>query len=108
MKKEYTHKLNDPVRSISGQYTFFEERHLDYNTKEVLYLIGTASINSSCCGTAGCLFAFVLGFVLRWQDKKDNRGLPVSSIETISDDSIRKEISQLIKADGMISQVNFW
>ncbi len=107
MKKEYTHILNDSIESISGHYTFFEERHLNYNSKDVLYLLGTASHDSSCCGIGGCLFAHVIGFVSGWHYKRDKRGLPVSSIETISDNIIQTEISQLIKADGMVSQVNY-
>lgn len=107
MKKEYTHILNDSIESISGHYTFFEERHLNYNSKDVLYLLGTASHDSSCCGIGGCLFAHVIGFVSGWHYKRDKRGFPVSFIETISDNIIQTEISQLIKADGMVSQVNY-
>jgi len=110
MVVEYIHsKLKDDIiTSVSGHYTFDEEKHLYYEDKDVLYLTASAVIDSSCCGVGGCLFALVIGFVLRWHIKKDKNNLPVSIVDTISDPIVRNNISKAIIIETNVSQVNFW
>ena len=110
MVVEYIHtKLKDDIiTSISGHYTFDDERHLYYEDRDVLYLTASAVIDSSCCGAGGCLFALVIGFVLNWHIKKDKNNLPVSIVDTISDQIVRNNISNAIIIEANVSQVNFW
>jgi hypothetical protein len=53
MIREYTHELNREVRSISGGYELEREEKFDMHGKEVLYVVGNAVVDSSCCGVGG-------------------------------------------------------
>jgi len=52
--REYTHELNKEIRSISGGYELEMEGELEIYGKEVLYVVGNAVVDSSCCGMGGC------------------------------------------------------
>ena len=109
MINEYTHlKLNEDVRSTTGYYTPQKEVRLKYNNREVLYVIGQAVIESSCCGTGSWGYAIVPGYILNWQNKRNESGLPVSAVEPISDKATRDDISQIIKEVEIVSQIQFW
>jgi len=57
---EYTHlKLNEDVYAIAGYYTPQKEIRLKCNNREVLYVIGQAVIESSCCGSGSWEYAIV-------------------------------------------------
>ena len=54
---EFTHpELNKRVEFFGGGYVFIEEGRITYQGKEVLYFLGMAGIEASCCGTGGCAF----------------------------------------------------
>ncbi len=106
---EYTHlKLNEDVITFAGYYTPQKEERLKYNNREVLYVIGQAVIESSCCGVGSWEYAIVPGYILNWQSKKNEAGLPVSEVEPISDEEARNNIRQVIQTNEAISQIEFW
>jgi len=74
-----------------------EEGRLDYRGKEVLYLVGMAGIESSCCGTGGCAFIKVPGYIRAWKKGRNEAGLPVSEVERIEVHGQRKEIQGLLQ-----------
>ncbi len=108
MTKEYTHELKKEVRSISGGYELEMEGKIEMEGKEVLYAVGNALVDASCCGTWGCRYALVPGYVVSWKYKKDDKGIPVSTVEPISDEPAKKELSQLLKKKEGVTQVLFW
>jgi hypothetical protein len=73
----------------------------------VLYLVGFATIDSSCCGVGGLAYAVVPGFVVRWHYRRSEDGRPVSAVEPIIDEPLRAEIGRLIQQLEMVSQVKF-
>ena len=106
---EYTHlKLNEDVYNKTGYYTPQKEVRLKYNDREVLYVVGQAVIESSCCGVGNWGYVTVPGYILNWQNETNEAGLPVSEVEPISDKAIRENISQIIKEAELISQIEFW
>jgi len=106
---EYTHlTLNEDKNTIAGYYTPQKEVRLKYNNREVLYVVGQAVIESSCCGSGNWEYVLVPGYLIKWQYKTNEAGLPVSEIEPISDKVTRESISQIIKEAESISQVEFW
>ena len=107
---EYTHLElgEDYVTGIAGYYTLQKEVRLNYNSREVLYVIGQAVIESSCCGIGSWGYALVPGYILNWQSKKNEADLPVSEVEPISDEETRNNIRQIIQANEVISQIEFW
>jgi len=106
---KYSHQeLNKDVNCIAGFYTPQKEVRLKYNNREVLYIVGQCAIESSCCGVGDWGYAIVPGYILNWQNKTNEAGLPVSEVELISDKVTRADISRIIKQAEAISQIDFW
>lgn len=109
MKKEYIHqRLNQEVTAIGGHYVLMKkEVRLPLQGREVLYVVGYAVIDTSCCGIGGCAYALVPGFILDWRYKTNEDGLAVSQVEPIHDEAIQKEVRWLIEREEAVQQVSF-
>ena len=106
--KDYIHPvLNEEIRTISAHYVLSRENRLPFNDRQVLYFIGCAVVDSSCCGTGGCAFALVPGYIRQWKYKltPDNRS--VTQVEPIRDQGDRQALRVLIKEKEGVQQVNF-
>jgi len=108
--REYTHVElgKDVTVGIAGYYTPEKEVRLNYNGREVLYIIGKAVIESACCGVGNWGYALVPGYIVHWQNKRNEADLPVSEVEPISDEKIRNNIKQIIQSKETVAQVQFW
>jgi hypothetical protein len=106
---EFVHpELNQRVDFFGGGYLFVEEGKLPYRGKEVLYLVGMAGIEASCCGTGGCAFIKVPGYIRAWKRGQNEAGRPISEVERIEVQDQRKEIQGLLKERHPdFSQVEF-
>lgn len=107
MIREYTHELNREVRSISGGYEFEKEGNLRIDGREVLYVVGNAVVDSSCCGVGGCRYALVPGYVRHFKTRQDEQGLWISEVEPIIDRATRQEITRILKDKEIVQQVQF-
>ena len=108
MTKEYTHELGKEVRSISGGYELEREEIIELDGREVLYAVGSAVVDSSCCGAWGCRYALVPGYVVDWKYRKNENGISVSRVEPITDARVRKELTGLVETRESATQVRFW
>jgi hypothetical protein len=109
MFRTYTHlELDDEVRSISGYYCPQKEVRMKYDGREVLYVMGQANVDASCCANGCWEYALVPGFIVEWQKEKTDSGLWVSEVEPISDGETKAEVRQKIKEAEAVSQVDFW
>lgn len=111
MKKtlEYVHQeLDKEVTALSGYYTPLEEFQVDYNGRKVLCVTGVSVIECSCCGSGGCSYAIVPGYVLSWKSGKSDAGLPVTVVEPISDKAARQGIAAILKEKKALGNVEFW
>lgn len=108
MIKTYTHELNREIRSISGRYELDREERVHIAGHEILYAVGNAMVDSSCCGVWGCRFALVPGVVVQFKCETDSDQNPVSIVEPIYDEALRKEIVQHLEKTEGVSQVRFW
>jgi hypothetical protein len=105
---EFIHpELNKEVQAIGGRYVLTQESVLPFDGREILYFSGYAVIDTSCCGTGGCSYALVPGFVLEWKYKTSAEGNSVSRIERITNPDIRKRVIKLIVERENVSQVIF-
>jgi hypothetical protein len=100
-------ELNREFEFISGSYSLTEEGRLPYRGREVLYMVGVAILDRTCCGSGGCRFLNVPGYLLDWRYRTDGEGKPVSRVEPILDAAERSEIRRLLECDFPHSQVNF-
>ncbi len=95
---EYIHpELNQEIEFFGGNYSLLEEGKLSYEGKEVLYLLGTAVVESSCCGRGGCAFIKVPGFVLSWKKGWSKSGQPISEVERIVSEKNQAAIRRVLQ-----------
>lgn len=100
-------ELNREVDAIAGHYVITAEHRVTFRGRDLLYLVGYGIVDTSCCGTGGCGYALVPGFVVRWRDSVDDDGRPVSQVEPVRDDALKREIERWIRGREMITQVQF-
>ena len=100
------HELNREVTAIGGHYVLTKEVRLPFEEREILYIVGHAVVDNSCCGVGGMAFALVPGFVLDWKSTT-NKGLATSLVEPVDDQVTQREIRQLIERKEVVYQVRF-
>ena len=106
---EYVHqKLDEDSRSPAGFYTPEKEVRLRYNGRDILYVVGHAVMDSSCCGIGRWVYVIVPGYIVNWQSKTNEAGLPVTEVEPIPDKATRDTIKKIIEETESISQIEFW
>jgi hypothetical protein len=105
----YIHRpVGEEVRAISGSYTLEKEMKLSRAGREVLVVLGHAFIDSSCCGVAGCRYAFVPGYLQGWHDRRSEDGLPVSTVEPVRDPVEQRAIEEAVRGEELIHSIEFW
>jgi hypothetical protein len=109
MKKEFSHlELGTEIHNIAGYYVPLEEHILPFDGKEIIFLLGFACIQASCCGVRSWNYIQVPGFLL----KKHSRGggeLPlVSEVDTIEDSDTRLRIAEILTAEYPGTDIDWW
>ncbi len=107
---KYVHQIINSdckIQSISGHYAIEEELRLEYCGNIVLCVIGTAVIDSSCCGMGGCRYALVPGYVIKWKEKINSDGFMISHVEPVTDGNSKREIRKILEEREIVTQVNF-
>ncbi|MCP4750211.1 MAG: hypothetical protein GY866_04925 [Proteobacteria bacterium] len=105
---DYVHDdLNQEFTAIGGHYVVTDEVRLAFGGREVLYVKGYAAFDTTCCGSGGCGFALVHGFVDGWKGSVNEKGLFVTRVELVREASVQKELRTLIDARETVNQVNF-
>ncbi|HEY98639.1 MAG TPA: hypothetical protein G4O16_10730 [Dehalococcoidia bacterium] len=106
---KYTHlKLNQDIAVPAGHYTPEKESVIKIDGREILYVLSSAVVDSSCCGNADYTSALVPGYIISQDITKDKDGLAVSEVEPITDKATRGKIRKIIRETENISQVEFW
>ena len=109
---EYTHlPLDKDVPAYAGYYMPEKEVRIPFNGREILYIIGQVVVESACqeitCTTGSSYYAMVPGYILKWQYRKNEEGLPLSEIEAITDFKTKKEIEHIIQEHEAVTRVEF-
>ena len=108
MVQDFSHpELNVRVTAIGGSYFLLKEVRLPFDGEDLLYLIGAAVFDTTCCGTGGCAYALVPGFVRQWKYKTNANGRPVSQVSPVADDRLRERVKAFIVEKESIHQVDF-
>jgi hypothetical protein len=100
-------ELNREITAIGGHYLWVKEDRLPFEGRQVLYLVGYAVLDATCCGVGGFACALVPGFVVEWKSALSPDGRPVSRVERIRDEPTQSEIRRSIQDREMVHQVNF-
>jgi hypothetical protein len=105
---KYIHEeLDKEIQFIAGNYRIIEENLLPYKGRDILYVIGIAVVDNSCCGTGGCRFIRVPGYIISWKGTTDGSNLPVSTVEPIKEEEEQKDIKSLLDKEYPYSQISF-
>ncbi len=106
--QDFVHpELGQEVTAIGGHYVFGKEIRLPYNDREILYFVGYAVLDSTCCGVGGCAYVLVPGYIRQWKYKENHNDGSVSQVEPIHDQTDQKQIRNLIQKKEMVYQVTF-
>ncbi len=109
MVTRYTHlELDQEQRALAGYYVPTREVRLKYDGREVLYVVGNAAIESSCCNAVSFAYVIVPGYIVNWQKEKNQDGLPVSEVEPVADEAARRSLRKIIHEAEHISNIEFW
>jgi hypothetical protein len=106
---KYTHfELGkDVVTGIAGFYTPYKEVQFGFRGRQLLYVVGRAVLEASCCGTGNWLYATVPGYILGWHTS-ENDGQPVSEVQPVTDRGEREEVARTIENAESVEVVTFW
>lgn len=103
---EYRH---DPALSqsfVNGSYELGEVKHASIDGREILYRVGSAMLDNSCCGNYGCGFGLVIGEKV---GEARSAGLPVSQVrEILPDDADADVIRETLMKSEALGVVNFY
>lgn len=106
---KYVHlPLDEEIRSIGGYYKVLEDGVLEFEGREVLYVLKAAHVETSCCGAGGVGFLSVPGYVTSWKSARNEDGCEVSRVERVRDREKQRLIrSILTKRYPYISVIDF-
>jgi len=103
----YSHDRH-AAQAIAGRFEIEREVRLAHDGRDVLVLLGTALVDTACCGTTGMRYAVVPGYVLGWHSGTDDGGRPTSEVEPVLDRPAQRAIDRAIRALHTVSQVVYW
>ena len=108
LTQAYVHlALNQEIAAIGGHYVLIKEARLPFHGREILYLVGHAAFETTCCGVGGCAYALVPGFILDWRCGTNEDGLAVSQVEPVRGRAVQERVRRLIEKQEMVHQVVF-
>jgi len=106
--QDFTHpQLGREVTAIGGHYVFGKEIRMPFHSREILYFVGYAVLDSTCCGVGGVAYVLVAGVLRQFKIKKNKNDCFISQIEPIRDPDVQKEIKSAIQKREMVYQVTF-
>ena len=103
---QYRHEPALSQAFVNGAYELGEVRHVRIDGHDILYRLGSALLDNSCCGNYGCGYALVIGEVLGGAQDGD---MTVSTVREISaDDAIAESLRDTLMKQEALGMVNFY
>ncbi|MCG8334555.1 MAG: hypothetical protein MJE63_08555 [Proteobacteria bacterium] len=108
MVLKYVHQgLNKEITAIGGHYAVTKEIKLPVEEREVLITVGYGVMDTTCCGTGGCAYATVHGYILDWKGNTSDEGFPITMFEPIKEEALKHHLQKELMQTEAIQQVNF-
>jgi hypothetical protein len=95
------------VRAVAGWYEIQSEETIDVDGQPVAYVIGRAVMDSACCGSWGCRFAIVIGFVKSRPAHGEESELYGLEPVPVSGEKWRRRVSKVIAMAEDVEQIQF-
>ena len=103
---EYRH---DPALSqefINGACELGEVKRISIDGRDILYRVGSATLDNSCCGNYGCGYGLVIGE--RMAEKQADQ-LTISTVREIStDEPVAGTIRETLMKKEELGALNFY
>ena len=93
--------------AIGGHYMVTKEITYPVEEREVLITVGYGIMDTTCCGTGGCAYATVHGYILDWKGKTSDEGFPITSFDPIREEALKNLLKKELMQTETIQQVNF-
>jgi hypothetical protein len=107
-RSRYSHdNLGTEVQAPWGYYQALEEGHLTYSGRQVLYTLGSACIEASCCGKGSWNYVRVEGYVDEKSGQSDPAGVDPVEVDTIEEAGERAAIAKLLGEEHPGVRVEF-
>ena len=105
---EYRHHAGLRQTFVNGAYELGEVRHVSIDGHDILYRVGAASLDNSCCGNYGCSYVLVIGERLEGRASAGD-GQESSLVREISTEEALADAtrSALIEREA-VGSVNFY
>lgn len=100
----YRHNDQTELELVNGHYELGEAVRTSIDGHDILYSLGSALLDNSCCGSFGCAYALVIGEPLPGQTGKDN--LVVRQID--AEGALAERIRTELLGREAINVVNFY
>jgi hypothetical protein len=88
--------LGTEVQAPWGYYQALEEATIDYAGRRVLYTLGSACVEASCCGKGSWSYARVEGYAVEGDTARGPAGDHPVQVDTIETPKDRAAIAQLV------------
>ncbi len=105
---DYEHRVPQRVEYVNGSYHLHCIKQLQVQEREILYCLGDAELDNSCCGLIGISYALVVGEIVAQTVRKTPDGNSVSLIRQIQDMPLERSIRAALLERENISDVNFY
>lgn len=106
---KYTHlEADKDIDTPTGRYKPGEEKRLNIDGREILYIVMEAVVDASCCGIADFTSALVPGYVVTLDPGDKETETKIFEVEPISNRSARKKIRKILEETENVAQVEFW
>lgn len=105
---EYRHEPSLGQSFVNGSYALGEVRHVVIDGHDILYRVGSASLDNSCCGNYGLSYALVIGERVEGRMAAD--GAQASSLvrEISADEALADAIRSALLEREAVDSVNFY
>lgn len=100
----YRHEDHARQEFVNGHYELRELKHAVVDGHDVLYCLGNALLDNSCCGSFGCAYALVIGE--RLGGAADGAALTVREID--AEEALAEHIRNTLFEREAINTVNFY
>ena len=106
---EFAHpELGQEVQALAGYYVPQEEHLWLYNGREVIYILGHACVEASCCGVGNWSYVQVPGYLVRKHIRSGETASPISEVELIRNGEDRNSITQSLLKRHPGAQIDIW
>jgi hypothetical protein len=100
-------ELGAEVEAPSGHYKPLEERFLGHEGRRLLYTLGSACIEVSCCGVGDWQYARVEGYLVEDSHPRGQGDPGGIEIDTIDDERERAAIAKLLEEEHPGVRIEF-